>query len=62
MSTSNDWFDEPKAARISDMKATLQSAAAIKIDTVIVYDSIGNFRASAIWFGDPLAVKVRLKD
>lgn len=59
---SDDWFREPDSERRADMDATLRSVAAIEIDTVIVYDSTGNLRASAVWFGTPPSVRVRLKD
>jgi hypothetical protein len=58
----DDWFSEADDQRREDMVATLRSVAAIEIDTVIVYDSSGNLRAAAVWFGNPPSVQVRLKD
>jgi hypothetical protein len=60
--TSDDWFGAPAAKREADLDATLRSVSAIKIDTVIVYDSAGRFRASAVWFGNPPSVKIRFKN
>ncbi len=60
--TSDDWFSEPDGQRKAQLDATLRSATQIEIDTVMVFDSIGNFRASAAWFGNQGAMRLRLKD
>jgi hypothetical protein len=57
----NDWFSGQDAPRKAAMQSTLRSVAAIQIDTIMVFDSTGNFRASAQWFGNPPVITVRLK-
>ncbi len=59
--SGDDWFLGPEEERKAGMEATLRSVTAVNIETVMVYDSVGNYRASARWFGSPPTIVVRLK-